>query len=86
MASFVMNFAMAKLKWKFYLINASWNVIFLLIVYFFYPETKGVSLEEIAVFFDGSQFIDGALAVGHSSNEEVFTAKGDANVTTLAKA
>lgn len=46
-----MSYAMADLGWKFYFINASWDVIFLVIIYFTWIETRRLSLEEIAVKF-----------------------------------
>lgn len=46
-----MSYAMADLGWKFYMINASWNVIFLAVVYFFWVETRRVPLELIAIKF-----------------------------------
>lgn len=39
--------------WKTYMINASWNVLFLAYVFFCWVETKGRTLEEIDVLFDG---------------------------------
>lgn len=42
---------MANLGWKFYMINASWNVVFLVIVYFLWVETRNVPLEAIAAKF-----------------------------------
>jgi len=53
LASFAMSYAMADLGWKFYFINASWDIIFLAVIYFFYVETKDLKLEEIAVKFEG---------------------------------
>ncbi|KAJ5193386.1 general substrate transporter [Penicillium cf. viridicatum] len=41
------------IKWKFYIIFIPWVAIEFVVVYFVYPETKGYSLEEIAVIFDG---------------------------------
>ncbi|PVH68388.1 hexose transporter-like protein [Cadophora sp. DSE1049] len=52
-ASFAMSYAMADLGWKFYMINASWNVVYLVIVYFFWVETRRMPLEEIALKFGG---------------------------------
>lgn len=46
-----MSYAMADLGWKFYMINASWNVIFLVIIYFTWVETRRLTLEEIAIKF-----------------------------------
>jgi hypothetical protein len=39
--------------WKFYTIFIPWVAIEFIVVYFVYPETKGYSLEEIALIFDG---------------------------------
>ncbi|KAK6355094.1 hypothetical protein TWF696_004218 [Orbilia brochopaga] len=58
LASFTMSFALSDLRWKFYLINASWNLIFLALVYLFFVETKGLKLEEIALKF-GEDVIEG---------------------------
>jgi hypothetical protein len=70
LCSFSMSYAMTDLTWKFYLINASWNIIFGAIVYFCFPETKGVKLEDIAAFFDGRDFVDSALAdISHEGKE-----------------
>lgn len=59
MASFAMSFAMSDLGWKFYLINTSWDVIFLVFVAFFFVETKGLNLEEIAVKFGDERVVEG---------------------------
>lgn len=50
-ASFVMPFAMQDLGWKFYFINAAWNLVFLVLAYFTFVETKGLALEAIAARF-----------------------------------
>ncbi|KAK6536781.1 hypothetical protein TWF281_000995 [Arthrobotrys megalospora] len=54
--SFTMSFAMSDLGWKFYLINASWNLVLTALVWFYFVETKGLQLEEIALKF-GDNFI-----------------------------
>lgn len=46
------------LGWKTYVVNASWNVAFWLYVYFFWVETRGKTLEEIDVLFDGEKHSD----------------------------
>ncbi|KAH8646313.1 general substrate transporter [Xylariales sp. PMI_506] len=51
MASFCMSFAMDNLGYKFYFINAAWDIVFALIVYFYWPETARVPLEEVALHF-----------------------------------
>jgi hypothetical protein len=44
--------------WNFMLFYTLWDTVELLFVYFFYVETKGPTLEEIARIFDG----EGAVA------------------------
>lgn len=46
------------LGWKTYMVNASWNVLFFIGVFFFWVETKGRTLEEIDVLFDGIKHSD----------------------------
>lgn len=41
------------LEWKFYFVYVAWLSIECLIIYFFFVETKGPSLEAIAAVFDG---------------------------------
>ena len=50
---FVNPIALGAIKWKFYFVYLGLLVIFLGIIYFVFPETKGHTLEEIAVIFDG---------------------------------
>lgn len=54
-----MAYAMQDLGWKLYLINGAWDVLYLAIIYFFFIETKGLQLEQIAVKFEGSGFLYG---------------------------
>ncbi|KAF2649578.1 hexose transporter [Lophiostoma macrostomum CBS 122681] len=84
MASFVMNFAMERLSWKFYMLNASWDVLFFLTAYFFYPETKRLSLEAVATLFEGPQLIEAALEEDDMRKDDVFQGKGDVDVTAKA--
>lgn len=41
------------LGWKFYIVYVVVLVIECLVIYYFYVETKGPTLEEIAILFDG---------------------------------
>lgn len=57
-AAFCNSIALSQIGWKYYILFC---VILLIIVinnYLFYPETKGYSLEEIAILFDGDKAID----------------------------
>ena len=42
-----------KLEWRFYFVYIAVLVIEVLCVYFLFVETKGPTLEEIAILFDG---------------------------------
>ncbi|KAK0109484.1 hypothetical protein ONS95_002176 [Cadophora gregata] len=53
--TFVNPIGLDSLKWKYYLFYAVWLVCETGIVYVLYPETKGPSLEEVAMVFDGER-------------------------------
>ncbi|KPM38275.1 hypothetical protein AK830_g8281 [Neonectria ditissima] len=82
LASFCMAYAMADLGWKFYLINASWNLVFLAITYFTFVETKGLSLEEISAKFEGPGILEAVRE--DSSSQEVASGKEISKVDTKA--
>ena len=52
-SSFILPIAMNNIGWKFYMINAGYNIIFIPIIYFVWVETKKLSLIEIEAVFDG---------------------------------
>ncbi|KAF7543072.1 hypothetical protein G7Z17_g11041 [Cylindrodendrum hubeiense] len=80
LASFCMAYAMADLGWKFYFINASWNLIFLVIAYFIFVETKGLTLEEISAKFEGPGILEAVRE--DSSSQEIVSEKGAGKVDT----
>jgi hypothetical protein len=47
--------ALEAIGWKYYIVFAVILGIVTLTIYFYYPETKGHSLEEMAVIFDKDQ-------------------------------
>jgi len=51
--SYVNPIGLLAIGWKFYLVYCAWIPVEVLIIYFFYKETKGRTLEELAVVFDG---------------------------------
>lgn len=59
--TYIIPFAM-KITWGFYLITAIWVMIECVIMYYYFPETKGMSMEEIEAIFDGEGFRDGFVA------------------------
>ncbi|GAA6029462.1 hypothetical protein JCM8097_003691 [Rhodosporidiobolus ruineniae] len=47
--------ALEKAGWKYYFIFLAALVVFLLVIYFTFVETAGLSLEEVALLFDGNE-------------------------------
>jgi MFS family permease len=50
---YVNPIALAAIAWKYYFVYLACLVLFLILIYFLFPETKGRTLEEIAVVSDG---------------------------------
>lgn len=50
---FVNPIALQGIGWKYYIVYVAFLVAFLLTTFFFYPETRGHTLEQIAFIFDG---------------------------------
>ncbi|RSL44735.1 hypothetical protein CEP54_014555 [Fusarium duplospermum] len=53
LAVYAIPVGLEKMGWKFYTIFIPWVVVEFVVVFFTFPETKGPSLEEIAIIFDG---------------------------------
>ncbi|KAF7312256.1 Hexose transporterarabidopsis thliana mutm-like protein-1 [Mycena indigotica] len=52
---FVNPWAIDAIGWMYYLVYLGWLVLELIFIYFFIVETKGRTLEETAIIFDGEQ-------------------------------
>jgi hypothetical protein len=52
--TFVNPIAIDGIGWKYYLVYIALLVVWLVITFFWYPETLGLSLEEITIRFDGA--------------------------------
>ncbi len=50
---FVNPIAMDALGWKYYCVYIGWLVVEIMTVFFFFPETKGFTLEEVSEIFEG---------------------------------
>lgn len=53
--SFVNPIALADIGWKYYIVYCVLLVVITTVVYLFFPETRGHSLEEIAEVFEGNK-------------------------------
>lgn len=60
--TFVNPIALDSIQWKYYLVFIVVLVVMFVTVYFFYPETRGYSLEQMAVIFDGDDMAAVAIA------------------------
>jgi MFS family permease len=73
--TFINPIALEALGWKYYLVFVAVLVIMCLTTYFFYPETRGHSLEQMAVIFDGE---DAALVSSPGEAKERANSVGHA--------
>lgn len=55
---FVMPIGITNIGWKMYIINASWDWLFLAFIWYFWVETKGLTLEEVDAIFLGHTHTD----------------------------
>ena len=58
--------AIASIGWRYYLVFMCLTVISIIVIYFFYPETKRRPLEELAEYFGETVIKD---AAGHEKSE-----------------
>jgi hypothetical protein len=61
--TFVNPIELANLGWKFYIVYVVWLAIETTTIFFVYKETKGPTLEELAVLFEGKEARVGQLIV-----------------------
>lgn len=54
----VFPFALEAIGWKTYIINASFDILLVLFVIFYWVETQGLTLEEVDIRFDGEKHSD----------------------------
>lgn len=51
--TFINPIALEAIGWRYYIVFVAIIIVYGLTAYFFYPETRGHSLEQMAVVFDG---------------------------------
>jgi hypothetical protein len=74
---FSIPYALESLGWMTYLMNASWNVLLIAFIYFFWVETAGKTLEQIDASFGDEVVIEG------QDIEAIDLCKGGVEVTKL---
>lgn len=67
-AAFTNPIGMDNIGWKLYIVFCVFLLIFLVITWFLFPETKGYSLEEIAKIFDGEDVMNEAIVRGKAQD------------------
>lgn len=70
-ATFILPIAMDAIGWKFYIINASYDIICLIMTYVYWVETNGISLEEIGALLGEPQVIIGGEGKTDESVNEI---------------
>ncbi|EFQ25934.1 sugar transporter [Colletotrichum graminicola] len=53
-STYVNPLGIAAISWKFYFFYVAWIIVQFVVVYLVFPETKGPSLEQVALLFDGN--------------------------------
>ncbi|KAH7012973.1 general substrate transporter [Ilyonectria destructans] len=69
--------ALKHIGWKFYVINASWNIVIIAVVIFYFEETKGKTLEAAGNTIEG-QAVDESTSTGEPKGSiKSVTVKGE---------
>lgn len=53
--------AIDNIGWRYYAINAAWDVVICVIIWYFFVETRTLALEEVDELFDGKIHADGVF-------------------------
>lgn len=69
---FVNPIGLASLGWKYYIVYVAWLAVETIIIFVLYPETRGPSLEEVAVVVEGSDAKVGGLTFGDGAEKRAF--------------
>ena len=65
---FVNPIALEAIGWKYYIVFVCLVVVWFLVIFFFFPETRGKSLEEVASIFDKEDIFHSVVANHDLSN------------------
>ncbi|UQC90805.1 lactose permease [Colletotrichum lupini] len=74
-AAFINPIGLENIGWRYYIVFCCFLVVFFVVTCVLFPETKGYSLEEIAVIFDGPQAVENFEDASESKEEKIL-AKG----------
>ncbi|KAK6462011.1 hexose transporter [Scheffersomyces coipomensis] len=74
--NYVNNLGMDSISWRYYIVYCVLLFTHMIVIYFYFPETKGLGLEEVAKVF-GEDISDLMLEAQHAIEEPVHTKKLD---------
>ena len=78
--------AFANIGWKFYLAFIIPGYLFAIVVFFFYPDTRGLPLEEVAAIFgDADEIFTGTLEIGTPTTHEEKDIDEEKNANIMAE-
>lgn len=69
LAQYINPIGLGSLSWRYYLVQVSFNLFLIAIIYFTWVETHGSTLEEVAVAFDGADDFNAAKIVAKEALE-----------------
>ncbi|KAK6212782.1 hypothetical protein LQW54_004871 [Pestalotiopsis sp. IQ-011] len=71
---FAFPIAIEAIGWKIYMLNGAWDVFELLVIIFYWVETRNLSLEEVSALFDGEVHsqVTGINAIIHGEPLEIY--------------
>ncbi|GKT46163.1 lactose permease [Colletotrichum spaethianum] len=81
--TYVNPLGIAAMSWKYYFFYVGWIIVQFVVVYLVFPETKGPSLEQIALLFDGKDAQIGR--VNAVADEMLHEKEGGISVETREK-
>lgn len=74
---YVSPVAFSVLRWRYFSIYVGCLVIVLAVVYFFFPETQGKTLEEVSQIFEKKKAVEGVTPTGSDGSPEVCVVKSE---------
>ncbi|RFU26952.1 hypothetical protein B7463_g9392, partial [Scytalidium lignicola] len=85
---YIMPIGLANIGWRMYMVNASWDIVIVILIAVYWVETKGKTLEEIDAIFEGEKHsdvpdIDLVLKGKAQVNIEAIEMEGDLEASKL---
>jgi hypothetical protein len=78
---YVNPIALEALAWKYYFVYIGVLIVSIICIYFFYPETRGRMLEEVAEIFDGPGAVPPVARAHDEALEDDADYKGEKDET-----